>query len=167
MGAPMTQEITLEATFSGADREAIARSLVDVGLGGAAQVKVMRTPVVRLVRPGHALDVPSLIDTLARVPFQLATFRALFPEWNLPDAPLAPPPVCRGDHESSHASGRVRDPARSPGERRHQPGDRTAGVGLGHCSRDRECAARRECGNHLSGYPVWPDLVPTNPSEDV
>jgi hypothetical protein len=102
MGAPMTQEITLEATFSGADREAIARSLVDVGLGGAAQVKVMRTPVVRLVRPGHALDVPSLIDTLARVPFQLATFRALFPEWNLPDAPLAPPPFGFADGHYFH-----------------------------------------------------------------
>lgn len=87
----MTREITLEASFSGPDRDQIAKALVDVGLAEASQVKVLRVPVVKLVRPGYALEVAALVEKLAIVPFHLAAFRAIFPEWLVPQSPAAPP----------------------------------------------------------------------------
>jgi hypothetical protein len=86
----MTRQITLEASFSGPDRQAISRALVGVGLAEVSQVKILRVPVVKLVRPDYPLAVSELVAKLAQVPFELAAFEAVFPSW-IDDDSAAPP----------------------------------------------------------------------------
>src|SRR5262245_1669700 len=96
------REIPLEVTMSGPDLEAIAAALARVELVAGGQVAVIAPAVVKLTRRRFPADIPDLLARLAQVPFHLAAFGAIYPEWLDRHSPAAPPRFGFGDRHRFH-----------------------------------------------------------------
>jgi hypothetical protein len=98
----MPRTIPLEASLSGPDLDRIAVALSSSGLVGDGKVVDARIKVVRLIRPGYPVDIADLLARLAKVPFELAAFKYIYPEWLTLDSPAAPPRIGFGDMHAFH-----------------------------------------------------------------